>query len=74
MDKLIKYQECIKTLLTNYASDDVADNDIEVQLIVDTERNHYQWMNVGWQGLNRIYRCVMHFDIKDGKIFRISSA
>lgn len=37
--------------------------------ILDTERNHYQWMNVGWEELNRIYRCVMHFDIKDGKIW-----
>jgi XisI protein len=26
-------------------------------------------MNVGWQGSNRIYRCVMYFDIKDGKIW-----
>ena len=55
--------------MTNSASDDVSDNDVEVQLILDTERNHYQWMNVGWQGFNRIYRCVMHFDIKDGKIW-----
>ncbi len=41
---------------------------MEVQFIFDTERNHYQWMNVGWQQLNRIYRCIVHFDIKDGKI------
>lgn len=25
-------------------------------------------MNVGWQGFNRIYRCIMHFDIRDGQI------
>ncbi len=42
MDKLAKYQEYVKTLLTNYASDDVSDNNVEVQLILDTERNHYQ--------------------------------
>jgi XisI protein len=69
VDKLTKYQEYVTKLLTNYTSDDISDNDVEVQLILDTERNHYQWMNVGWQGLNRIYRCVMHFDIKDGKIW-----
>ncbi|MDF5719747.1 MAG: XisI protein [Rhizonema sp. PD37] len=69
MDKLAKYQEYVKILLTNHASDDISDNDVEVQLVLDTERNHYQWMNVGWQGLNRIYRCVMHFDIKDDKIW-----
>ncbi len=69
MDKITKYRDCVKKLLTNYTSDDISDNQVEVQLILDTERDHYQWMNVGWQELNRIYRCVMHFDIKDGKIW-----
>lgn len=69
MDKITKYRDCVIKLLTSYVSDDVSDNEVEVQLILDTERNHYQWMNVGWQELNRIYRCVMHFDIKDEKIW-----
>jgi hypothetical protein len=69
VDKRTKYREYIKTLLTNYVSDDVKDDNVEVQLILDTEHDHYQWMNVGWQQLNRIYRCVMHFDIKDDKIW-----
>ncbi|KAM3100953.1 XisI protein [Phormidesmis sp. 146-12] len=69
MDKVAKYREFIQTLLTQYASDDLDDREVEVQLIFDVDRNHYQWMNVGWQQLNRVYRCVMHFDIKDGKIW-----
>jgi hypothetical protein len=69
MDKITKYRDCVIKLLTSYTNDDVSDNEVEVQLILDTERDHYQWMNVGWQELNRIYRCVMHFDIKDGKIW-----
>jgi hypothetical protein len=69
VDKVTKYREYITTLLTRYASEDISDNDVEVQLMLDTERDHYQWMNVGWQEFNRIYRCVMHFDIKYGKIW-----
>ncbi len=69
MDKVAKYREYIQTLLTRYASSDASDENVEVQLILDTERDHYQWMNVGWQQLNRVYRSVMHFDIKDGKIW-----
>ncbi|EGJ32086.1 XisI protein [Moorena producens 3L] len=42
---------------------------MEVQLIFDTVRDHYQWMNVGWEDLNRIYRSIVHLDIKDGKIW-----
>ncbi|MEH2394134.1 MAG: XisI protein [Nostoc sp.] len=55
-------------LLTHYVSNDKLEHQVEVQLILDTERDHSQWMNVGWQGFNRIYRCIMHFDIRDGQI------
>ena len=69
MDKVAQYRECVQTLLRQYAKDDVSDDEIEVQIIFDTERDHYQWMNVGWQQFNRIYRCIIHFDIKDEKIW-----
>ncbi|AFZ25726.1 XisI protein [Cylindrospermum stagnale PCC 7417] len=69
MDNIAKYREYIQTLLTNYAKDDISTDEVEVELIFDTERDHYQWMNVGWEDLNRVYRTVIHFDIKDGKIW-----
>ncbi|WP_414544818.1 XisI protein [Nostoc sp. CCY0012] len=69
MDKLAKYRECVQSLLNLYANDDVADGEVEVQLIFDEKRDHYQWMNVGWEGLKRVYRCIIHFDIKNGKIW-----
>lgn len=64
MYKIEKYRECIQTLLIHYAKDDISNDEVEVQLIFDTERDHYQWMNVGWQHLDRIYRCIIHFDIR----------
>lgn len=69
MDKVAQYREYVQTLLSQYAKDDDLDDEVEVQLIFDTERDHYQWMNVGWQQFNRIYRCIVHFDIKGGKIW-----
>lgn len=69
MDKIAYFRECIQTLLTNYAKDDISTDDVEVQLIFDTQQDHYQWMNVGWQQFERIYHCIMHFDIKNGKIW-----
>ena len=35
----------------------------------DTERDHDQVMNVGWENKRRIYGCVVHLDIKHGKIW-----
>ncbi|NJO50655.1 MAG: XisI protein [Leptolyngbyaceae cyanobacterium RM2_2_4] len=69
MDKVAQYREYVQTLLNQYAKDHTSDDEVEVQLIFDTERDHYQWMNVGWQQFDRIYHCIIHFDIKDGKIW-----
>jgi len=69
MDKVAKYREYVQTLLNQYTEDDLSNDEVEVQLICDTYRDHYQWMNVGWQQFHRIYRCIVHFDIKDGKIW-----
>ncbi len=69
MDKIAQYRKYVQSLLSSYAANDVLEPEVEVQLIFDTERDHYQWMNVGWQQFNRIYRCVIQIDIKDGKIW-----
>ncbi|MEM9162590.1 MAG: XisI protein [Cyanobacteria bacterium P01_F01_bin.4] len=69
MDKVAQYRKYVQTLLSRYAKDDVSDNEVDVQLIFDTNHDHYQWMNVGWQGFNRVYRCVLHIDIKGDKIW-----
>lgn len=69
MDKIAQYREYVQTLMTRYAEEDVSDEEIEVELILDAERDRYLWMNVGWQQFKRIYRSIIHIDIKDGKIW-----
>ncbi len=69
MEKIAQYRQYIQTLLSQYAQDDPVEENVEVQLIFDCDRDHYQWMNVGWQQFNRVYRCIIHLDIKDGKIW-----
>jgi XisI protein len=68
-NKLDRYRKLVKSLISNYANSDSSNDEVEVQLVLDTDRDHYQWMNVGWQGSDRIYCCMMHLDIKDGKIW-----
>lgn len=69
MEKLDWYRQCVQKLLTQYGSDSPTQDGVEVQLIFDTERDHYQILDIGWDGYNRIYNCFMHLDIKDGKIW-----
>lgn len=41
----------------------------EVQTLFDSEQDHYQLLYVGWPGDKRNFGCVLHLDIKRGKIW-----
>jgi XisI protein len=69
MAALTEYQQKIQDLLTELADYGSTDQEVESQLIFDVERDHYQLMHVGWRNKRRIYGCVVHLDIKDGKIW-----
>ncbi len=70
MDKLEKYREFVKNILTEHAQIATNNNDnVKAELIFDTENDHYQLAYVGWQGDKRVFGPVMHFDIQDGKIW-----
>jgi hypothetical protein len=69
MDKLEHYRYCIQTLLEKYSEFQHRNEDVENQLFLDSTRDHYQLMRVGWKGLQRVYYTVLHFDIKDERIW-----
>ncbi len=69
MDRLEHYRKAIQTLLEQYSQFKTQDEEVENELFFDTTRDHYQLMSVGWDGLERIYYTVLHFDIKGGKIW-----
>ncbi|GAB4028147.1 element excision factor XisI family protein [Spirosoma gilvum] len=66
------YRNIIVDLLESYArtpSAGPAHNEIEEQLILDTQRDHYQILTIGWENGRRVYYPVFHIDIRDGKIW-----
>lgn len=69
MDKLNFYRQYIKNLLLEYQSGDKQNEHRESQLIFDEKQDHYLWLKVGWNDYERIYYSVIHFDIKNGKIW-----
>lgn len=69
MDKVERYRAIIKQALmeqSEYSSDP---EDVEAQLIFDEMHDHYQLNYVGWQGHRRVFGPIMHFDIRDGKVW-----
>jgi hypothetical protein len=69
VDKLTQYRQIVQQLLREYAEIGSPDPDVETQIVFDTERDHYQLMNVGWKNQRRVYGCFLHIDIKDGKVW-----
>jgi hypothetical protein len=67
MEKLERYRQIVRDLLLAHATTN--DSEIESQIICDPEHDHYQLLDLGWQGFQRIYACYIHIDIKNNKIW-----
>jgi hypothetical protein len=69
MADLIQYSAIVQKLLQDYAVLSGDDPTVDTELIFDTVRHSYQLVHVGWHDDRRIYGCILHLDIKDGKIW-----
>ena len=67
-----KYRQHIRHLLSERAQRASRQRnapEYEVQTVFDAEQDHYQLLYVGWRGNKRDFGCILHVDIKDGKIW-----
>ncbi len=67
-----KYRQYIRHLLCERqkrASMQRNAEEYEVQAIFDGQQDHYQLLYVGWRGNKRDFGCILHLDIKDGRIW-----
>jgi hypothetical protein len=69
MDKSARYGELIRKILVEYSACRPSRGQIEREAIVDPAQGHYELISVGWEGQRRVHGCVLHVDIKDGKIW-----
>jgi hypothetical protein len=69
MDRLEIYRMYIQNILKKHALPPLGDEEVEAQTIFDTARDHYQLVHTGWQDDNRLYGCMIHVDIKNGKFW-----
>ena len=68
MEKVVTYQNYVQEILQSYLEN--GERQSNLQLICDTERNHFQLLSIGWQNeLKRVMNIVAHLDIIDGKIW-----
>ena len=70
MDKLDLYRQLIQQSLEQRAKLRSKNDPVESQTIFDPQSDRYLLINVGWKNSNtRIYGCVLHVDIRGGKIW-----
>lgn len=69
MAKLDEYRLKVQQLLEKYAQYKPSYGDVEIELIFDTQRDHYQILSIGWNQQKRVYGPIMHLDIKNEKIW-----
>jgi hypothetical protein len=69
MGQLDRSRAIVRRLIEEYASYKPASGDIRTEAVVDPEHDHYEVLQVGWDGRRRVHGSVLHIDIRDGKVW-----
>jgi hypothetical protein len=69
MDHLNRYREIVRRLVEEYAGYTPAYGQIRTEVVMDRERDHYEVLQVGWDGGRRVHGSIVHIDIRDGKVW-----
>jgi hypothetical protein len=70
MEKLEKYQKILTKFVEDFAKTPFSiQKNLENQALVDNKNNHYQVVTLGWDKNSFVYSPVLHFDIKENKIW-----
>jgi XisI protein len=70
MDKINKYQKIIIGYFEDYAKKPYINApDLELQVIADTVRNHFQLVSLGWDNRKFTHDTIFHLDIKGEKVW-----
>jgi hypothetical protein len=70
MDSLtLQYRQIIINILQGYAEFLDSDQQVQVELILDENRDRYLLVETGWQNGYRIYGTLLHIDLVNEKLW-----
>jgi len=70
MDSIVvNYQAAIQQVFNDYIEFIGEAEDIQLNLVIDRERDRYLLVEVGWENGYRIYGTLLHIDIIDNKLW-----
>lgn len=69
MGQLDQYRDIVRRLIEEYASHEPAYGEIRTEAVIDRDRDHYEVIQLGWNGGRRVHGSIIHIDIRDGKVW-----
>jgi hypothetical protein len=69
VDKLTRYREIARAVVTDYAGVKVSHGQIDSYPVIDPVGDHYLAVQAGWDKHRRVQGAFVHLDIIDGKIW-----
>lgn len=64
-----KYRNIVEKVLQDYAEFLGNDENVQIELVFDRQRDRYLLVETGWQNGYRIYGTLIHIDIIDNKLW-----
>lgn len=69
MDKLERYAQIVKEILTGNARFVPSHGNIEPTLVFEDEHRSYKLMYLGWDGPRRVHSALIHIRLRDGRVW-----
>jgi hypothetical protein len=64
-----QYFETVEKVLQDYADFLAGDDQVQIELVCDRDRDHYLLVEAGWQNGYRIYGTLIHIDRIGNKLW-----
>ncbi len=69
MADIEEVRQIIRRTLTDYANTRYAYGDFHNETVFDEKSDRYLVVSAGWDGPRRVHGCLIHVDIRDGKVW-----
>ena len=69
MDGLDRWRDIVEHAICQHTRVPYAHGDIALQTVFDRQRDRYLWIDLGWNGHERVLDVIVYIEIRDGKLW-----
>ena len=68
MASLETKRQIVRDIIVHYSQFQPSIGEVELEVVIDEENDHYQLLQNGWTGRFRVEGSLIHIDIRNGKV------